>query len=135
MNALLVYPRFPITYWGFQSGLRLIGKGASLPPLGLITVAARLPSHWRIRLVDLNLGALGEGRLRQCSNGDPFSRPNSRPMMDGKRSRQPSPSGWKQHLRWTKRPCCVATKTSWHGSTRPGPTTTGALLFFILGEE
>jgi len=36
MNALLVYPRFPITYWGFQYGLRLVGKRAVLPPLGLI---------------------------------------------------------------------------------------------------
>jgi hypothetical protein len=43
MNALLVYyyyPRFPVTYWGFQCGLRLIGKRASLPPLGLINAKA-----------------------------------------------------------------------------------------------
>jgi radical SAM superfamily enzyme YgiQ (UPF0313 family) len=64
MNALLVYPRFPITYWGFQYGLRLIGKRASLPPLGLITVAALLPSSWHIRLVDLNLDALHDDDLR-----------------------------------------------------------------------
>jgi len=29
MDALLVYPRFPLTYWGFQYGLRLIGKRAA----------------------------------------------------------------------------------------------------------
>ncbi|MHC4815303.1 MAG: B12-binding domain-containing radical SAM protein [Planctomycetota bacterium] len=64
MNALLVYPRFPVTYWGFQYTLRLIGKRASLPPLGLITVAALLPSHWHVRLVDLNLDLLRDDDLR-----------------------------------------------------------------------
>jgi len=64
MNALLVYPRFPVTYWGFQYTLRLIGKRASLPPLGLITVAALLPNHWRLRLVDLNLGDLRDDDLQ-----------------------------------------------------------------------
>ena len=63
MNALLVYPRFPVTYWGFQYGLRLIGKRAVLPPLGLITVAALLPSHWHVRLVDLNVDALHDNDL------------------------------------------------------------------------
>ncbi|MBN1656073.1 MAG: DUF4070 domain-containing protein [Deltaproteobacteria bacterium] len=64
MNALLVYPRFPVTYWGFQYTLRLIGKRASLPPLGLFTVAALLPDHWRLRLVDLNLGDLRDDDLQ-----------------------------------------------------------------------
>ena len=64
MNALLVYPRFPVTYWGFQYGLRLIGKRAALPPLGLITVAALLPGHWHVRLVDLNVESLDDEHLR-----------------------------------------------------------------------
>ncbi|MFH1468381.1 MAG: B12-binding domain-containing radical SAM protein [Pseudomonadota bacterium] len=64
MNALLVYPRFPLTYWGFQHGLQLIGKQASLPPLGLITLAALLPDHWHLRLVDLNAEALWDEQLQ-----------------------------------------------------------------------
>ncbi|MDF1566364.1 MAG: radical SAM protein [Deltaproteobacteria bacterium] len=64
MNALLVYPRFPVTYWGFQRALRLIGKRASLPPLGLITLAALLPGDWNLRLVDLNVRALDDDALR-----------------------------------------------------------------------
>jgi radical SAM superfamily enzyme YgiQ (UPF0313 family) len=63
MNALLVYPRFPVTYWGFQYGLRLVGKRAALPPLGLITVAALLPRHWHVRLVDLNVESLHDDDL------------------------------------------------------------------------
>ena len=58
MNVLIVYPLFPVTYWGFQYGLRLIGKRAALPPLGLITVAALLPSNCYVRLVDLNVDVL-----------------------------------------------------------------------------
>jgi radical SAM superfamily enzyme YgiQ (UPF0313 family) len=64
MNVLLVYPRYPITYWGLQYSLPLIGKRASLPPLGLLTVAALLPSHWHVRLVDLNVDALHDDEFR-----------------------------------------------------------------------
>jgi radical SAM superfamily enzyme YgiQ (UPF0313 family) len=62
-HALLVYPRSPVSYWGLQHSLHLIGKSAALPPLGLITVAALLPAHWRLRLVDLNLGDLRDEDL------------------------------------------------------------------------
>ena len=64
MHALLVYPRFPVTYWGLQYGMRIIGKRASLPPLGLLTVAALLPHDWHLRMVDLNVHALGDDDLR-----------------------------------------------------------------------
>jgi len=64
MKALLVYPRFPVTYWGLQYGLRLIGKRATLPPLGLLTVAALLPGEWHIRLVDLNVDSLSDDDLQ-----------------------------------------------------------------------
>jgi radical SAM superfamily enzyme YgiQ (UPF0313 family) len=64
MNVLLVYPLFPLTYWGFQHGMRLIGKQATLPPLGLLTVAALLPSGWRVRLVDLNVEVLHDQDLQ-----------------------------------------------------------------------
>lgn len=58
MRVLLVHPEFPRTYWGFQHALTLAGKRASLPPLGLITVAAHLPAAWEVRLVDLNVEPL-----------------------------------------------------------------------------
>jgi radical SAM superfamily enzyme YgiQ (UPF0313 family) len=64
VNALMVYPRFPVTYWGFQYGLRIVGKRATLPPLGLLTVAALLPDTWRVRLVDLNVESLNDDDLR-----------------------------------------------------------------------
>ncbi|MDK2957110.1 MAG: hypothetical protein PWQ57_2606 [Desulfovibrionales bacterium] len=63
MNILLIYPKFPDTFWSFSHALRFIGKKAALPPLGLITVAALLPKHFHMRLVDLNVEALGEEDL------------------------------------------------------------------------
>ncbi len=57
MRALLIWPRFPPTFWSFEGALALIGRKALVPPLGLITVAALLPADWELRLVDCNLRA------------------------------------------------------------------------------
>ncbi|HVR30754.1 MAG TPA: B12-binding domain-containing radical SAM protein [Thermoanaerobaculia bacterium] len=62
-KVLLVYPAFPPSYWGFQYALELVGKRASMPPLGLITVAAMFPAHWRLRLVDMNVTPLRDEDL------------------------------------------------------------------------
>jgi len=63
MNILLVYPEFPDTFWSFKHALRFVRKKASAPPLGLLTVAAMLPSTWEKRLVDLNVTGLSEKDL------------------------------------------------------------------------
>lgn len=64
MKVLLLYPRFPPTFWSFEHALKFIRKKASLPPLGLLTVAALLPAAWELRLIDLNVRALGDADLR-----------------------------------------------------------------------
>lgn len=58
MNALLIYPEFPETYWSFKHALKFVGKRAAQPPLGLMTVAALLPMAWNKRLVDINVERL-----------------------------------------------------------------------------
>jgi radical SAM superfamily enzyme YgiQ (UPF0313 family) len=58
MNALLIYPEFPDTYWSFKHALKFLGKRAAQPPLGLMTVAALLPKAWKKRLVDVNVERL-----------------------------------------------------------------------------
>ena len=58
MNILLVYPRFPKSFWSFDKTLELVNFKAQLPPLGLITVAAILPQTWNFKLVDRNVRAV-----------------------------------------------------------------------------
>jgi hypothetical protein len=58
MKVLLINPQFPNTYWSFRHALPFEGKRSAFPPLGLLTVAALLPSAWERRLVDLNVQSL-----------------------------------------------------------------------------
>lgn len=58
MNILLVYPENPDTFWSFKHALRFTNKKSSIPPLGLITVAAILPKEWNKKLVDVNISKL-----------------------------------------------------------------------------
>ncbi len=63
MKALLLYPKFPDTFWSFKHALKFIRKKASLPPLGLLTVASMLPSTWQKRLIDVNVKKLTDDDL------------------------------------------------------------------------
>ncbi len=58
MNALLIYPEIPDTFWSFKHALKFIRKKAASPPLGLLTIASILPAEWKKRLVDLNVRKL-----------------------------------------------------------------------------
>jgi len=60
MRALLVCPEFPPSFWSFRKSCRLLGNRTVNPPLGLLTVAALLPSEWELRLADLNTRSLTE---------------------------------------------------------------------------
>ena len=64
MNVLLLYPRFPDTFWSYRHALKFISKKATTPPLGLLTVAAMLPREWTKRLVDLNATKLRKRDLQ-----------------------------------------------------------------------
>jgi radical SAM superfamily enzyme YgiQ (UPF0313 family) len=63
MNALLIYPKFPETYWSFRYALSFQGKRAAQPPLGLLTIGALLPSAWDKRLIDTNVERLKDSDL------------------------------------------------------------------------
>ncbi|MCF8069242.1 MAG: B12-binding domain-containing radical SAM protein [Desulfobacterales bacterium] len=63
MNILLIYPKFPNTFWSFKYALSFIGKKAAFPPLGLLTIASLLPKSWSKRLVDLNVNGLSDKDL------------------------------------------------------------------------
>jgi len=64
MKALLVYPEhISQTYWSFSGALPYIERRAALPPLSLITLAAMLPKHWELRLIDMNIASLRDADL------------------------------------------------------------------------
>jgi radical SAM superfamily enzyme YgiQ (UPF0313 family) len=63
-NVLLVFPRFdPRSFWNLHELCEIRGVRCASPPLGLITVAALLPPHWRTRLVDRNAEELTDADL------------------------------------------------------------------------
>jgi radical SAM superfamily enzyme YgiQ (UPF0313 family) len=63
-HVLLVYPRFSKeTFWNFAVACELVGARYPAAPLGLITLAAMLPAHWDIRLVNRNTEELTDADL------------------------------------------------------------------------
>jgi radical SAM superfamily enzyme YgiQ (UPF0313 family) len=64
MRILLVYPKYPDTFWSFKYALKFIFKKATDPPLGLLTVAAMLPEEWEKKLVDMNVNRLKDEDLK-----------------------------------------------------------------------
>ena len=63
MKILLVYPKFPDTFWSFKHALKFIRKKASSPPLGLLTIASLLPGDWQLKLIDMNVSHLKDKHL------------------------------------------------------------------------
>lgn len=63
MKILLVYPQYPDTFWSFKYSISFLRKKALMPPLGLATIAAMLPTDFDVRLVDMNIEKLTEDDL------------------------------------------------------------------------
>ena len=63
MNVLLVYPKYPDTFWSFKHVLKFVSKKAAFPPLGLLTVSSMLPKEWNKKLVDVNVTELRAGHI------------------------------------------------------------------------
>ncbi|MFC1874197.1 B12-binding domain-containing radical SAM protein [Chloroflexota bacterium] len=58
MKILLVYPRYPDTFWSFRHAVKVSSKKAVFPPLGLLTVGSMLPQEWDKKLIDMNVSPL-----------------------------------------------------------------------------
>lgn len=55
MRILLVYPKYPDTFWSFTHALEVMGKKAAMPPLGLLTIAAMIEESNELKLIDMNV--------------------------------------------------------------------------------
>ncbi|HEY9666291.1 MAG TPA: B12-binding domain-containing radical SAM protein [Coleofasciculaceae cyanobacterium] len=66
MKALLLYPRFPQTFWSYDRFIEIAGLKAFIPPLGIITVASLLPNDWEIRFHDRNVQEETEADWEWC---------------------------------------------------------------------
>ena len=64
MKILLVYPKYPRTFWSFKDALKFISKKAAFPPLGLLTIASMLPASWEKRLADENVSPISDEQLK-----------------------------------------------------------------------
>ena len=63
-NVLLVFPKFnPNSFWNLQAVCDISGARCPAPPLGLITLAALLPTTWSLRLINRNAEDLTERDL------------------------------------------------------------------------
>jgi radical SAM superfamily enzyme YgiQ (UPF0313 family) len=63
---LLIVPQFPSdSFWSYRYVMRLIGRKAAFPPLGVLTFAGYLPEQWDLELVDLNVTAPSAPALRR----------------------------------------------------------------------
>jgi radical SAM superfamily enzyme YgiQ (UPF0313 family) len=64
LKILLVYPDYPDTFWSFKHALNMVLKKAALPPLGLVTIAAMIPSDWEKKLVDMSVSKLKDADIK-----------------------------------------------------------------------
>lgn len=64
MNCLLIYPYMPDTFYTLKHAVKIAGKKAIFPPLGLLTVASLLPKDWTLELCDCNITQLTHEKLQ-----------------------------------------------------------------------
>jgi radical SAM superfamily enzyme YgiQ (UPF0313 family) len=60
IKVLMVWPRFPASFWSLGEVTEIVPERSLVPPLGLITVAALCPKQWKIRLIDLAFEELSD---------------------------------------------------------------------------
>ncbi len=63
IKVLMIWPRIPSSFWGFQGMMTLLPEKTTMPPLGLITVAALCPDTWTIRLIDRAFDELSDADI------------------------------------------------------------------------
>jgi len=65
-HIILISPRFAMSFWGGQHGLKILGKRASMPQACLPLLAALTPKQHTVELVDESVEALDFDRLAKA---------------------------------------------------------------------
>jgi radical SAM superfamily enzyme YgiQ (UPF0313 family) len=63
IKVLMVWPRFPSSFWSFDGMMDLIPEETIHPPLGLLTVAALCPKNWTLKLIDRSFDDLQDADI------------------------------------------------------------------------
>jgi hypothetical protein len=63
-NIVIINPRFDISFWGLEHCMRLFGKRANLPVACLALLAALVPEHHEVTLIDENVEDIDFERAR-----------------------------------------------------------------------
>jgi|SRR5215471_7730215 len=61
IKVLMIWPRFPPSFWSFDGVMEIVPEQTLQAPLGLLTVAALCPRTWQLRLVDRSFADLQDG--------------------------------------------------------------------------
>lgn len=63
-DIVIINPRFDISFWGMEHCIGLLGKRANLPVACLALLAALVPDHHDVTLIDENVEDIDFSRLR-----------------------------------------------------------------------
>ena len=66
-DIVIINPRFEISFWGFEEGLRFLRKRANMPVAALPLLAALTPPEHRVTLMDENVEAIDFERCRRAA--------------------------------------------------------------------
>jgi len=64
-DIVIINPRFDISFWGLEHCIQLFGKRANLPVACLALLAALVPDHHHVTLIDENVEDLDFERIGQ----------------------------------------------------------------------
>jgi radical SAM superfamily enzyme YgiQ (UPF0313 family) len=66
VDIVLINPRFELSFWGLEHCMQLFGKRANLPVACLALLAALVPNHHQVTLLDENVEDIDFDRLGQA---------------------------------------------------------------------
>ena len=66
VDIVIINPRFDISFWGMEHCIGLLGKRANLPVACLALLAALVPDHHDVTLIDENVEDIDFARVARA---------------------------------------------------------------------